>query len=63
MVEDFKEKSKIENGANTQEVGLQYQDDIIVGEFVDRDRATLREEYEARMREVLKEKFVPYEGA
>jgi 2-oxoglutarate/2-oxoacid ferredoxin oxidoreductase subunit beta len=58
----YKEKSIIQNGANTAAVGIGFQSDIIVGEFVDRQRPSLKEEYEARMRTVLKDAFVPYEG-
>jgi len=36
----FKEKSVIKNGADTKEVGLTFQGEIVVGKFVDRDRPT-----------------------
>ena len=62
MLKFYKEKSVIQNGANTAAVGLGYQSEIIVGEFVERQRPSLKEEYEARMRTVLKDAFVPYEG-
>jgi 2-oxoglutarate ferredoxin oxidoreductase subunit beta len=58
----YKEKSVIQNGANTAAVGLGFQSEIVVGEFVERQRPSLREEYDARMRAVLKDAYVPYEG-
>lgn len=61
MVQYFKEKSTIQNGANTADVGLGFQGDITVGEFVDRPRPTFVDNYNTRMNEILKDKFVPYE--
>lgn len=58
----YKEKSIIQNGANTAGVGLCFQSEIVVGEFVERQRPSLREEYDARMKAVLKDAYVPYEG-
>jgi 2-oxoglutarate/2-oxoacid ferredoxin oxidoreductase subunit beta len=58
----YKEKSIVQNGANTAAVGLGFQSEIIVGEFVERQRPSLLEEYDARMRAVLKDAYVPYEG-
>ena len=36
----YKEKSIVKNGADTKEVGLTYQGEIVVGKFVDRERPT-----------------------
>jgi 2-oxoglutarate ferredoxin oxidoreductase subunit beta len=58
----YKEKSIIQNGASTAAVGMGFQGEIIVGEFVERQHPSLREEYDARMRAVLKDAYVPYEG-
>jgi len=58
----YKEKSIIQDGANTATVGLGFQSEIIVGEFVERRRPSLREEYDSRMRAILKDAYVPYEG-
>jgi len=62
MVQYFKDKSTVVNGANTADVGLSFQGDITVGEFVERPRPTFLDNYNARMKEVLKENFRPYEG-
>ncbi|MDD5309101.1 MAG: 2-oxoacid:ferredoxin oxidoreductase subunit beta [Deltaproteobacteria bacterium] len=58
----YKEKSIIKNGASTAEAGLGFQSEIVVGEFVERERPTFTENYAARMKEVLGASFVPYEG-
>jgi len=48
------------NGANTAEVFLDYRKEITVGKFVDRERPSLNEAMDARMREALGAKYVPY---
>ena len=63
MVQYFKEKSTVQDGADTKDVGLEFQGDIIVGDFVERERTTFQDNYKARMTEVLGDAFVPYEGA
>ena len=62
MMRYYKERSTIKNGAATADVGLGFQDDIIVGEFVERERPSFTENYNARMKAVLGDAFVPYEG-
>jgi 2-oxoglutarate ferredoxin oxidoreductase subunit beta len=44
----YKEKSVVQSGADTREVGLGYQEEIICGKFVDRDRPTWLEAYNER---------------
>jgi 2-oxoglutarate ferredoxin oxidoreductase subunit beta len=61
-VQYYKEKSTIKNGADTSDVALAFQSDIIVGEFVEKDKPSLRECYEERMKTALGDKFVPYKG-
>jgi len=56
----YQEKSVIRNGASTKDVGLDYRKELVVGKFVDIERQPLEEAMEARMREVLGSKFVPY---
>ena len=63
MVQYFKDRSTIKDGANTADVGLSFQGDIIVGEFVDKQRPTLLDNYHARMTEALGDKYKPYRGA
>ncbi len=59
----YKDKSTIQNGADTADVGLSFQSDIVVGEFVERESLTFMEGYEKRMKEILGDGFVPYKGA
>jgi len=59
----FKEKSTIKNGADTKDVGLGYQGDIIVGKFVDRERPTWLEAMNAHFGKVLGDRFTPYGGS
>jgi 2-oxoglutarate ferredoxin oxidoreductase subunit beta len=57
-MKDYKERSKVRNGAPTYEVALQPGEPIIVGEFVDRER----DDYLTLMRRQLGAKFVEYEA-
>jgi 2-oxoglutarate ferredoxin oxidoreductase subunit beta len=63
MLQYFKDRSTIKDGANTADVGLTFQGDIVVGEFVDRKRPTFLDNYHSRMTEVLGDKYPPYKGA
>ena len=56
----YQEKSVIKNGANPQEVGIDYREEIIVGKFVDAERPTLEEAMEGRLQKALGPKYVPY---
>ena len=62
MMQVLKERSVVKEGCSTQEVSLDYDGDIVVGEFIDRDTPTLRENYETQMKRVLGENFVPFAG-
>lgn len=60
QVKYYKEKSTIKHGADTKEVGLTYQGDIIVGKFVDRERPTWLEAMNEHYSKVLGEKYVKW---
>jgi 2-oxoglutarate ferredoxin oxidoreductase subunit beta len=62
QVKYFKERSTIKNGADTKDVGLTYQGDIVVGKFVDRERATWLDSMNDHFSKVLGDKFQPYQG-
>jgi 2-oxoglutarate ferredoxin oxidoreductase subunit beta len=62
MLTQFKEMSEIRNDQGTDDTELFTQEKIIIGNFVKRDKPTFRELYEARMKVVLGDNFVPYEG-
>ena len=59
----YKEKSKVVNGANTQEVGLTFQGDIVVGKFVDRERPTWLDAMNAHYTQHFGERYTPYGGS
>jgi 2-oxoglutarate ferredoxin oxidoreductase subunit beta len=56
----YKEKSVIKNGADTREVGIGFQEEIICGKFVDRERPTWIEGYNSQHQAILGDKFKPY---
>jgi len=58
----YKEHSKVKNGCPTQEVALSKGGEIIVGKFVDRERADYRDLMHERMHESLGESYVEREA-
>ena len=58
----YKKKSRVENGADTRDVALDFQGEIVVGKFIQRERPTYLESMNARLSEVLGAAYVPYEG-
>jgi 2-oxoglutarate ferredoxin oxidoreductase subunit beta len=56
----YKEKSKTVHGADTKDVALSFQGDIVVGKFVDRERPTWLDAMNEHYGKVLGSKFVPY---
>lgn len=58
----YKENSKVKNGADTRDVGLGFQGDIIVGKFIDRERPTFLDNMTSRFSKVFGDEYVPYEG-
>lgn len=60
QVKYYKEKSTIKHGADTKEVGLGFQSEIIVGKFVDRERPTWLDNMNEHYRKVLGEKYRPW---
>ena len=60
QVKYFKEKSKIANGANTKDVGVGFQGDIVVGDFVDRERATWMDSMNDHFKAYFGDKYTTY---
>jgi len=60
QVKYYKERSIVKNGADTKDVGLTYQGDIVVGKFVDRERPTWMDSMNEHLTKVLGNKFTPY---
>jgi len=58
----YKQKSVIKNGANTKDVALTFQGEIIVGKFVDIERPTLEETMNQQLRQVLGESYTGWGG-
>jgi 2-oxoglutarate ferredoxin oxidoreductase subunit beta len=56
----YKEKSVIRNGADTKEVGIAYQGEIVVGKFVDRERPTWLDSMNSHFTGVFGDRFTPY---
>ncbi len=63
QVKYYKEKSTIKNGADTKEVGLDFQGEIIVGKFVDRERPTWLDSMNQHYAKVLGAKYQPWGGS
>ena len=58
----YKENSKIQHDVDTREVGIEFQGDIILGKFVDRERPTFLDSMNARHKEIFRDAYVTYEG-
>ena len=58
----YKENSEIKNGADTKDVGIDFQEKIIVGKFVERERKTYRQLMNEHLTNVFGEQFTPYGG-
>ena len=55
----YKEKSVKKNGADTRDLRIDFQSEITVGTFVDRERITLLDAMNARYKEKLGPRYVP----
>lgn len=58
----FKEHCKINHNADTEKTGIKFQKNIVLGNFVDRERPTFLEAYDNQMRAALGDDYVPYQG-
>jgi 2-oxoglutarate/2-oxoacid ferredoxin oxidoreductase subunit beta len=56
----YKEKSVLKNGADTKDVGIGFQGEIVVGKFVDRERPTWLEAMNSHHAKALGERYRPY---
>lgn len=62
MVRVYKERSKIRDGADTKDVDLGMDGDIVVGKFVDRERPTWMQSMNAHYQKVFGERYRPWGG-
>ena len=53
----YKQHSVVKNGANTRDLALDFQGEIIVGKFVDIDRPTLHDTMDQQYRRMLKDRY------
>jgi 2-oxoglutarate ferredoxin oxidoreductase subunit beta len=63
LMKFYHDSAVIKHGADTREVGIAFQEKIICGKFIDRDRPNYLQCLEARHSQVLGDKFVKYGGA
>jgi 2-oxoglutarate ferredoxin oxidoreductase subunit beta len=56
-LKDYKTRSVIQNGADTKEVGMSFDGQIVVGKFVDRERPTLQEAMDAHLAKKLGDRY------
>lgn len=62
MVRQYKERSVLRNGADTKEVGLGMDGEIVVGTFVDRERPTWMDAMNGHFGKVFGDRYHPYGG-
>ena len=62
LMKFYHDNSVIKHGADTREMAIEYQKQIVVGKFIDRERPTFLDAHNAWMKLRLKDKFVPYGG-
>lgn len=58
----FKKAATTKHGADTANIGVGFQDNFVVGNFINRNRPLWREEHDSRLKQRLGDKFVPYPG-
>ncbi|MBL7073703.1 2-oxoacid:ferredoxin oxidoreductase subunit beta [candidate division KSB1 bacterium] len=63
LMKFYHESSVIKHGADTRELDIEFQKPMVVGKFVDRERPTFLESWNAQMKKALGEKFQPYGGS
>ncbi len=59
LMQFYHDNSEIRHGADTREVGIGFQDNIICGKFVDENKPTFEDLMHKHYRESLKERYVP----
>lgn len=58
----FKTAATTKHGADTANIGVGFQDNFIVGKFIDRERPLWREQHDQVMKKRLGDRFEPYAG-
>lgn len=60
LLKFYHDNSEIRHGADLHSLDIEFQKKIIVGKFVDIERKTYVQKYNARMKKVFGDKFTPY---
>ena len=58
----YHDTAKIQHGANTKDIDIDYQKEIIVGKFVDKDKPDFFTNRNNFLKNKLGDKYIPYEG-
>lgn len=58
----YHDTAKIQHGANTKDIDIDYQKEIIVGKFVDKDKTDFFTNRNNFLKNKLGDKYIPYEG-
>ncbi len=59
----YHDNAVIDHNADTRDIDISYQDKIVVGKFVDKDKPTFLENKDAVLSAKLGDKYIPYRGA
>lgn len=58
----YHDSAEIRHGANTRDIDISYQDNIVVGKFVDKDKPDFFTNRDQYLKNKLGDKYVPYKG-
>jgi 2-oxoglutarate ferredoxin oxidoreductase subunit beta len=58
----YHDTAKIEHGANTKDIDISYQTEIVVGKFVDKDKPDFFTNRNTFLQKKLGDKYIPYKG-
>jgi 2-oxoglutarate ferredoxin oxidoreductase subunit beta len=58
----YRDKSRREDGANTKDIGIRFQEEIVVGKFVDREKPTFLEAMNEHFRKKIGDRYEYYRG-
>jgi len=59
----YHDNAVIDHNARTLDIDIKYQDSIVIGKFVDKEKPTFLENKDRFLREKLGDKYIPYTGA
>ncbi len=62
LMKFYHDNAVIKHNIDTREVDINYQDSIVVGEFVDKDKPHFLEKRDQFLRQKLGDKYIPYRG-